>query len=114
MRLLAASGIFAVDNSGEESVYCLSPVSYLLVDGIPRDEQHISSHSSFVLSATSTRCVEAALGLADWLKKDAVAPPFEELHGATLFHESLERASMQSSTGCPMKAWHPTMTLGSI
>lgn len=63
---------------------------YLLVDGIPRDEQHISSHSSFVLSATSTRCVEAALGLADWLKKDAVAPPFEELHGATLFHESLE------------------------
>jgi len=90
MRLLAASGIFAVDNSGEESVYCLSPVSYLLVDGIPRDEQHISSHSSFVLSATSTRCVEAALGLADWLKKNAVAPPFEELHGATLFHESLE------------------------
>lgn len=43
-----------------------------------------------MFSATSTHCVESALGLADWFKKDVVAPPFKELHGATLFHESLE------------------------
>ncbi|CAO2141546.1 unnamed protein product [Urochloa humidicola] len=88
MRLLAASGIFTVDNSGEKSIYYLSPISYLLVDGIPHEE-HIN-HSPMVLSATSTHCVEAALGLADWFKKEVLAPPFKELHGVTLFHESME------------------------
>jgi hypothetical protein len=88
MRLLAASGIFTVDNSTEEGVYCINPVSYLLVDGIP-DDVHIN-HTSFVLTATSTRYMDAAMGLADWFKKDVVTPPFEELHGATLFHESME------------------------
>ena len=88
LRLLAASGVFSVDRSAEEGKYCINPVSYLLVDGIP-DEVHIN-HTSFVLTATSTRYVDAAMGLADWFKKDVVTPPFEELHGATLFHESME------------------------
>ncbi|CAL4979547.1 unnamed protein product [Urochloa decumbens] len=66
----------------------INPESYLLVDGIP-DEVHIN-HTSLVLSATSKRYIDAAMGLADWFKKDVVTPPFEELHGATLFHESLE------------------------
>ncbi|CAM0145536.1 unnamed protein product [Urochloa decumbens] len=88
MRLLAASGIFTVDNSGDESIYSLSPMSFLLADEIPHDE-HIN-HSSMVLSATSTHCVQAALGLADWFKKDVATPPFKELHGVTLFHESME------------------------
>ncbi|KAJ1287910.1 hypothetical protein BS78_02G046900 [Paspalum vaginatum] len=30
------------------------------------------------------------MGLAGWFRKDAVTPPFDELHGATLFHESME------------------------
>ncbi|CAL4979561.1 unnamed protein product [Urochloa decumbens] len=61
LRLLGAAGIFTVDKSTEEEMYCINPESYLLVDGIP-----------------------------DEFKKDVVTPPFEELHGATLFHESLE------------------------
>ncbi|KAG2554577.1 hypothetical protein PVAP13_9KG459800 [Panicum virgatum] len=68
--------------------YCINPLSYLLVDGIP-DELHVN-HRSFVLTATSSRYIDAAMGLADCFKKDVVAPPFEELHGATLFHESME------------------------
>ena len=89
LRLLAASGVLNVDNkSTEEGAYCINPVSYLLVDGIP-DEVHVN-HRSFVLTATSSRYIDAAMGLADCFKKDVVAPPFEELHGATLFHESME------------------------
>ncbi|KAF8701510.1 hypothetical protein HU200_033534 [Digitaria exilis] len=88
MRLLAASGVLTVDNSGEEAIYRISPTSYLLVDGVA-DDGHIN-HSSIVLSATSTHCVEAALGFADWFKKDVVTPPFKELHGATLFHDNME------------------------
>lgn len=92
LRLLAVSGVFTVDKTkttGEdEQMYCINPVSYLLVHGIP-DEVHIN-HSSLVLTCTSTRYIEAAMGLADWFKKDVVTHPFEELHGATLFHESME------------------------
>ncbi|CAL4986573.1 unnamed protein product [Urochloa decumbens] len=88
LRLLGAAGIFTVDKSTEEEMYCINPESYLLVDGIP-DEVHIN-HTSLVLAATSKRHIDAAMGLADWFKKDVVTPPFEELHGATLFHESLE------------------------
>jgi hypothetical protein len=88
LRLLAASGVFNVDKSTEEGIYCINPLSYLLVDGIPH-EVHIN-HTSFVLTATSTRYIDAAMGLADWFKKDVVTPPFEELHAATLFHESME------------------------
>ena len=50
MRLLAASGIFAVDNSGEESVYCLSPVSYLLVDGMSRASTFFELSSKSIYS----------------------------------------------------------------
>ncbi|CAO2148731.1 unnamed protein product [Urochloa humidicola] len=88
LRLLGAVGIFTVDKSSGEGRYCINPVSYLLVDGIP-DEVHIN-HTSLVLTCTSSRYVDAAMGLADWFKKDVVTPPFEELHGATLFHESME------------------------
>ncbi|KAL6598651.1 hypothetical protein ACP70R_046350 [Stipagrostis hirtigluma subsp. patula] len=88
MRLLAVSGVFVIDNSGEEAVYRLSPMSYLLVDGVA-DDRHIN-HSSMVLCATAKRPVEAAMGLAGWFKKEVKRPPFEEHHGAMLFHESLE------------------------
>ncbi|CAN6381164.1 unnamed protein product [Urochloa humidicola] len=88
LRLLAAAGVFTIDNSTQEGMYCINPVSYLLVHGIP-DEIHIN-HTSYVLTATSSRYFDTAIGLADWFKKDVVTPPFEELHGATLFHESME------------------------
>ena len=88
LRLLAVAGVFTVDKTTAEERYCINPVSYLLVDGIP-DEVHIN-HTSLVLACTSTRYLEAATGLAEWFKKDVVTPPFEELHGAALFHESLE------------------------
>ncbi|CAO2144749.1 unnamed protein product [Urochloa humidicola] len=88
LRLLGTVGIFTVDKSTDEELYGINPVSYLLVDGIP-DEVHIN-HTSLVLAATSKRHIDTAMGLADWFKKDVVTPPFDELHGATLFHESLE------------------------
>uniref|UniRef100_A0A804MJG2 O-methyltransferase ZRP4 n=1 Tax=Zea mays TaxID=4577 RepID=A0A804MJG2_MAIZE len=88
LRLLAASGVFTVDKqSSEEERYRISPVSYLLVDGIPH-EDHMN-HTALVLTCTSTRYIEAGIGLAEWFKRDVVTSPFEELHGATLFHESM-------------------------
>ncbi|KAL6875747.1 hypothetical protein ACP4OV_013260 [Aristida adscensionis] len=92
MRLLAASDIFAADESSEEPIYSITPQSYLLVDGsatATADERHID-HSPLVHVCTSSRYIEASLSLADWFKKDVVTPPFEELHGAKLFHETLE------------------------
>ncbi|KAL6659267.1 hypothetical protein ACP70R_003307 [Stipagrostis hirtigluma subsp. patula] len=89
MRLLAASGIFTVDNSTDEAIYGLSPMSYLLVEGNTADERHLN-HVPLVLTCTSTRYIEAAMSLADWFKKDVVTPPFEEKHGAKLFHETME------------------------
>lgn len=88
LRLLAVAGVFTVDKTTAEDRYCINPVSYLLVDGIPH-EVHIN-HTSLVLTCTSTRYLDAALGLAEWFKKDVVTPPFQELHGAALFHESME------------------------
>ncbi|CAO2149725.1 unnamed protein product [Urochloa humidicola] len=88
LRLLGTAGIFAVDKSTDEELYGINPISYLLVDGIP-DEVHIN-HTSLVLLATSKRHIDTVMGLADWFKKDGETPPFNELHGATLFHESLE------------------------
>ncbi|ONM19427.1 O-methyltransferase ZRP4 [Zea mays] len=88
LRLLAASGVFTVDRqSTEEERYRISPVSYLLVEGIPH-EDHMN-HTSFVLTCTSSRYIEPAIGLAEWFRKDTATSPFEELHGATLFHESM-------------------------
>ncbi|CAN6212893.1 unnamed protein product [Urochloa humidicola] len=43
-----------------------------------------------MLINTSARYIEAAISLADWFKRDGVAPPFVEAHGVTLLHESME------------------------
>ncbi|TVU25020.1 hypothetical protein EJB05_27495, partial [Eragrostis curvula] len=86
MRLLATSGVFTFDNSTE--MYRINALSYLLVEGIT-DDRHIN-HKSFVHTCTSTLFIDAAIGLAEWFKKDALTHPFEDLHGVKLFHESME------------------------
>lgn len=94
MRLLSMSGVFATtDNTSQKQegiiIYRLTPISYLLLDG-GVIEGH-PSQTSVVLAASSRHCVEAAMGLADWFKEDTTATgasPFENVHGATLFHES--------------------------
>ncbi|TVT99041.1 hypothetical protein EJB05_51487, partial [Eragrostis curvula] len=85
MRLLATSGVFTFDSSTE--VYGINALSYLLVEGIT-DDRHIN-HTSFLHTATSSRYIEAAMGLADWFKKDILTHPFEDLHGVKLFQESM-------------------------
>ncbi|TVU06470.1 hypothetical protein EJB05_49687, partial [Eragrostis curvula] len=89
MRLLATSGIFTVDNTNAVEMYRLTPVSLLLVDDIPVDNH--TSQTALVLAATSKHCVEAALGLANWFRKDGTpsCSPFEDVHGAALFEESM-------------------------
>ncbi|KAL6658405.1 hypothetical protein ACP70R_003991 [Stipagrostis hirtigluma subsp. patula] len=92
MRLLATSGIFTADNTTEVEVYRLTPMSHLLVDDVGI-ENH-TTQATLVLAATSRHCVEAAIGLTDWFKKDMVPPlasPYEEVHGAALFDESMTR-----------------------
>jgi len=87
LRLLAASGVLA---STEAGIYSLVPLSYLLVDGILIDGD--ASQTSIVLAVTSRYHTEAAMGLADWFKKDIAQPvpsPFEEVHGAAPFEESM-------------------------
>ena len=85
MRLLASSGVFAM----VEDTYSLTPLSYLLVDGIAADG-HIN-HAPFLLAVTSTHSIDSAMGLAAWLKKEDKTPPFDHVHGASLFEESMER-----------------------
>lgn len=85
MRLLASSGVFAM----VEDTYSLTPLSYLLVDGIAADG-HIN-HAPFLLTVTSTHYIDLAMGLAAWLKKEDKTPPFDHVHGASLFEESMER-----------------------
>uniref|UniRef100_A0A453HDL3 Plant methyltransferase dimerisation domain-containing protein n=2 Tax=Aegilops tauschii subsp. strangulata TaxID=200361 RepID=A0A453HDL3_AEGTS len=87
MRLLATSGVFAADNATDVVTYRLTPLSWLLLDGVAV-EGH-PSQSSLVLAATSRHCLEAAMGLSDWFKKDVAASPFEDLHGVTLFDGSM-------------------------
>lgn len=97
MRLLATSGIFAADNATDVEIYRLTPMSHLLVDDVPVDNH--TSQTTLVLAATSRHCVEAALGLADWFRKDVSLPlpsPFEEVHGAALFDESMARLDADS------------------
>ncbi|KAM0857122.1 hypothetical protein ACQ4PT_048680 [Festuca glaucescens] len=89
MRVLVTSGVFAADNSesGEE-LYRLTPLSRVLVHGVVADEHH--SQKYFVLGVTSPHYTEAALGLADWFKKDTELPvqsPFEDRYGVPLFDE---------------------------
>ena len=112
LRLLAVAGVFTVDKTTAEERYCINPVSYLLVDGIP-DEVHIN-HTSLVLACTSTRYLEAAMGLAELFKKDVVTPPFEELASSMgrLCSKRAWRASTPISTTWQMKTWTPTTTLG--
>ncbi|XP_037429296.1 flavonoid O-methyltransferase-like protein Os11g0303600 [Triticum dicoccoides] len=90
MRLLATSGVFAADNAADVvTYYRLTPLSWLLLDGVAVDGH--PSQTSIVLAATSRHCLEAAMGLSDWFQKDVVASPFEDLHGVTLFDESMAK-----------------------
>jgi hypothetical protein len=90
MRVLVTSGVFAAGGNGSEAeLFRLNPLSRTLVDGVVADDHHIQT--SFVLVTTSPHYMEAALGLAEWFKKDVAGPvpsPFEDVHGASLFHES--------------------------
>jgi len=91
MRVLVTSGVFAAGNDSDSEVelFRLNPLSSILVDGVEADEHH--SQTSFVLAGTSRFYTDAALGLADWFKKDITGPvpsPFEDVHGASLFDES--------------------------
>ncbi|CAM0875953.1 unnamed protein product [Alopecurus aequalis] len=90
MRLLAVSGVFATDSATDVGVYRLTPLSFHLLDGVAVDGH--PSQTSVVLAATSRHCVEAALGLTDWFKKDTQVSPFEDLHGVTLFDGSMAEA----------------------
>ncbi|VAI81459.1 unnamed protein product [Triticum turgidum subsp. durum] len=91
MRALVTSGVFAAggsDDSGAE-LFRLNPLSRVLVDDVVADEHH--SQTSFVLAGTSPHYMEAALGMADWFKKDVAGPVpsvFEDVHSASLFDES--------------------------
>ncbi|XP_044980342.1 probable O-methyltransferase 2 [Hordeum vulgare subsp. vulgare] len=97
MRVLVTSGVFAAGGNGSESgseageLFSLNPLSRILVDGVVGHDEH-HSQTSFVLAATSPFYTEAALGLADWFRKDVTGPavpsPFEDVHGASLFDES--------------------------
>ncbi|KAJ1275083.1 hypothetical protein BS78_05G108900 [Paspalum vaginatum] len=86
MRLLVTSGIFV---SGEdEGSYRLNPLSWLLVEGAEAEDHGYQKY--FVIGTNSRNCVDAALSLADWFKKDLSMPPpspFEDLHGVPLFHD---------------------------
>ncbi|XP_037408880.1 flavonoid O-methyltransferase-like protein Os11g0303600 [Triticum dicoccoides] len=87
LRLLSTTGVLA---SNEAGIYSLVPLSYLLVDGVRIDGD--ASQTALVLAVTSRHYMEAAMGLADWFKKDIAPPvpsPFEEVHGAALFEESM-------------------------
>jgi hypothetical protein len=104
MRLLSSSGVFSVAEESAEAmaIYGLAPLSYLLVEGIAADG-HIN-HAPFLLTTTSTRYIDLAMGLADWFRKDAKTAPFDHVHGASLFEESMElldpeyhKMSMQAS-----------------
>nr|Q84XW5.1 RecName: Full=Daphnetin O-methyltransferase 1; Short=ScOMT1 [Secale cereale]AAO23335.1 O-methyltransferase [Secale cereale] len=90
MRALVTSGVFA---NGKErllgGLFRLNPLSRILVEGVVAEEHH--SQTSFVLAGTSRHYMEAALGMADWFKKDATGPVptvFEDVHSASLFDES--------------------------
>jgi len=89
MRLLASSGVFAMVGSSDEAVYSLTPLSYLLVDGIAADSNHMD-HAPFLLTVTSPHYIDLAMDLADWFKKEAKTPPFDHKHGASLFEESMQ------------------------
>ncbi|XBI50100.1 hypothetical protein VPH35_113562 [Triticum aestivum] len=87
LRQLATAGVFSATDAG---TYRLNPLSYLLVDGVRIDGD--ASQTALVRAAASRYYVEAAMGLADWFRKDfdgAVPSPFEDVHGAAIFEESM-------------------------
>ncbi|KQK15436.1 hypothetical protein BRADI_1g22757v3 [Brachypodium distachyon] len=98
LRLLVTTGVLggaagSSSSSSTAAVYRLVPLSYLLVEGVRIDGE--ASQRAVVLAATSRHYLEAALGLADWFRKDVQLPgaevpaPFEDVHGARLFEESM-------------------------
>ncbi|TVU25738.1 hypothetical protein EJB05_28244, partial [Eragrostis curvula] len=97
MRLLATSGAFSADNSTETVIYRLNPLSCVLVDGVVVDG---NAHQKAIVLATNSRhYIEAALSLSDWFRKDMPVrskSPFEQLHGAALFEESMARLDPES------------------
>ncbi|VAH69547.1 flavonoid O-methyltransferase-like protein Os11g0303600 [Triticum dicoccoides] len=78
MRFLVASGIFTVDvpatgecaKVGATSTYCLTPLSYLLVDGDDTDAHQRTSLSPFVLSQTNKYHVTAAMHFSEWFTSE--------------------------------------------
>ncbi|KAM3196339.1 hypothetical protein ACQJBY_072174 [Aegilops geniculata] len=85
---LATAGVFDTTDAG--MTYRLNPISYLLVDGVHIDGD--ACQTAIVRVASSRYYVEAAFGLADWFRKDFDGPvpsPFEDLHGATIFDDSM-------------------------
>uniref|UniRef100_J3N7N8 O-methyltransferase C-terminal domain-containing protein n=1 Tax=Oryza brachyantha TaxID=4533 RepID=J3N7N8_ORYBR len=90
------------DHRGRRGVFRLTPLSWLLVEGAaPMVDSH-PCQVPVALAATSRHCVEAAMGLAEWFRKEAApsapAPPspFEEAHGAALFEESMAELDPES------------------
>ncbi|CAL4981289.1 unnamed protein product [Urochloa decumbens] len=88
MRLLASPGVFSVVDT-TEAIYSLTPLSYLLVDGIAADGH--MNHAPFLLTVTAKHYIDLAMGLTNWFKQDGKKPPFDHVHGASLFEESMER-----------------------
>jgi hypothetical protein len=92
MRLLVTLGIFASDGSsgdGAEAVYCLNPLSWLLVEGVESEDHTYQKY--YVLGTCSRHYIQAGLSLDDWFRKDLPEPlpsPFEDLHSVPLVHES--------------------------
>ncbi|KAF7051208.1 hypothetical protein CFC21_059472 [Triticum aestivum] len=87
LRLLAKSDALACTEAG---IYSLTPLSYILVDGVLIDGE--ARQTAFPLAVTSRYHMESGLGLADWFKNDRALPvpsPFEHVHAAAPFDESM-------------------------
>uniref|UniRef100_A0A0A9GUT0 O-methyltransferase dimerisation domain-containing protein n=1 Tax=Arundo donax TaxID=35708 RepID=A0A0A9GUT0_ARUDO len=116
MRLLVTSGIFASDSNTEVETYRLNPLSWLMVEGVEADDH--TYQRCFVLGTVSRHCVEAAMSLVDWFKKDLASPlpsPFEELHGVPLLDE--KTAQLDEELDAIVKegvAAHDNLTMGTI
>jgi hypothetical protein len=87
MKLLTVSGIF---KEGEPGVYCLTPVSRLLVDDVVVDGGgDTACQSQFTVAATSPFHFAASQRLREWLQSEvdhaAAETPFMMAHGAGFF-----------------------------
>ncbi|OQU84588.1 hypothetical protein SORBI_3004G083401 [Sorghum bicolor] len=87
MKLLAVSGIF---KEGEPGVYCLTPVSRLLVEE-DIDGGGTACQSQFTVTVTSPFNFAASQCLPEWLQSEddddhaAAETPFVMAHGATFY-----------------------------